>query len=844
MTPLLRRFSTLLSTFAVATSAVLPVAHAASPHDTTAIASAAPYRVDIRRTQNGIPHIEARDWGSLGYGYGYAQAQDNLCTLADGFLTWRGERSAWFGADAHTPASATFGRPRNLDADFFFRSIVDDDAVARYRGAQPVRLRELMSGFADGYNRYVDDMNQGRFPGAHLACAGKPWVKPISSDDLYRRLISLMLAGGAMRFLEQIVQAQPPGVPSSSSALSSSTNTSARDMKPFDPEQLAVGGHTGIGSNAFVFGASATRDGRSLLFGNPHWFWRGPDRFYQAQLTIPGQLDVAGVSLLAVPVIEIGFNRNVAWTNTVSSAHRFGMFELKLVPGAPTRYLVDGHEEALRPMPVTVQVRDPKTDQLTSVTRVLYRSRFGPIVDLSSMSPALGWNAKHAFALQDVNENNPRTFANLLAWGQATSLDDFIAIQKRYAAMPWVNTFAIGRGDPRVWFADIGIVPNVPDTLAAVCTTPAGHAFDARLPGVPFLDGSRSACEWSSGGDKRARAETPDELPVAAMPSLLRRDYVGNFNGSYWLTNPQAPLTGFAEVTGETGTPQSLRTRLGHRLAQQLMSEPGGVARDALEQTVLSSGSMSERLFRQPLLDALCAPGHPAPTISVVPASASSARGKAAARSVDLGKACTVLRAWDGTANADARGANLWDEFWLRAQAIPAARLYATQFDASRPLATPAGLNAANPALAQALAAAVLALHDNGFALDSTRAEAMYTERGGAKIPLYGGCDLQGYFTSACSGQPIDKRGDDLDEHAPGNSYLQVVGFGADGPEADTLLSHSESDDPASPHSRDATLAYSRKAWARFPFTTQAIRSAPGMTETTLSGPRATVVTR
>ncbi|MDD2713468.1 MAG: penicillin acylase family protein, partial [Simplicispira sp.] len=49
------------------------------------------YSAEIRRTAMGVPHIKAKDWGSAGYGYGYAQAQDNLCTMADSFLTYRGE---------------------------------------------------------------------------------------------------------------------------------------------------------------------------------------------------------------------------------------------------------------------------------------------------------------------------------------------------------------------------------------------------------------------------------------------------------------------------------------------------------------------------------------------------------------------------------------------------------------------------------------------------------------------------------------------------------------------------------------------------------------------------------
>ncbi|MFE5584126.1 penicillin acylase family protein [Kitasatospora sp. NPDC056531] len=53
------------------------------------------YSAKIRRTEYGIPHILAHDYGGLGcgYGYGYAFAQDNLCELADQVVTLRGERS-------------------------------------------------------------------------------------------------------------------------------------------------------------------------------------------------------------------------------------------------------------------------------------------------------------------------------------------------------------------------------------------------------------------------------------------------------------------------------------------------------------------------------------------------------------------------------------------------------------------------------------------------------------------------------------------------------------------------------------------------------------------------------
>ncbi|SPB13183.1 putative aculeacin a acylase transmembrane protein [Caballeronia novacaledonica] len=791
----------LLSAFL--TGCVAPQETSGGPGDTNPGAQTA-WSAEIRRTQDGIPHIRATDWGSLGFGFGYAQAQDNLCTLADGFVTYRGERSAWFGPDARPTSTATFGQPRNIDADFFFRLVGDQAAVERYRQAQPAELRSLIDGFANGYDRYLADLNAGNFPNAHAACRGKPWVGKISADDIYRRLIAANLAGGSVRFLTPIAIAHPP---KTAAAASETTLESLR---------FPIGESAGIGSNALAFGAPITRDKRSILFGNPHWFWRGPDRFYQAQLTIPGQVNVAGVSFLGVPLIVLGFNENIAWTHTVSSARRFGIFQLTLDPADPTRYLVDGQSEAMTPVPLTVRARRTDgTDE--TVSRTLYRTRFGPVVDLSPMAQGLGWSAQRAYALADVNIDNARAFQNFFAWDQARSLADFMAIQKRYAAMPWTNTFAIGRGDARVWFADIGPIPNVPDALAEACTTPAGRAFAGRVPGVPFLDGSKSACAWRVD----AASVQPGALPLEQLPNTLRGDYVGNFNDSFWLTNANAPMSGYPRIAGATRVEQSLRTRYGHLLAARLQRERGGVTREALESAVLETHSMSERLYRKPLLDAVC--------------TVDEAAGP-------LHEACEVLRNWNGTADIDARGANLWDEFWQRATRLAPERLFESGFDPDKPLATPAGFNTGNPAvvqdLRQALGGAALALNLNGFALDSRRGEILYTTRNGTRVPLYGGCDEAGYFAVVCARRPLDTKGYPMDISGQGDSYVQVVTFGENGVEADTMLSHSESDDPASPHSGDATRAFAAKRWSRFPFTEQSIDSDPAVTRVVVSSTR------
>ncbi|ALS61805.1 penicillin acylase family protein [Pandoraea norimbergensis] len=807
--------------------AVLGGCAADASHSPAVAGSAEPqrYRAQIERTTDGMPHIVADDWGSLGWGAAYVQAQDDLCTMAQSFVTYRGERSRYFGAKGTQPTDSTLGDIDNLDSDVFFRLVADDARLQAYREAQTPQFRELVDGFAAGYNRYLQDWQRNKTAPSHAACRSEPWVTAISPDDVYRRLFAANLAGGMARFAGRVASAMPPG--KTSGVLQPQGSTSPVEKLALREGELDVGGGRGIGSNALAFGAQGSAGAQSVLLGNPHWFLEGPDRFYQMRLTVPGQLDVSGVSFLGVPVVMIGFNHDIAWTHTVSAARRFGLFQLSLAPNSDTTYLVDGKPVAMTPVTITVPVREAD-GTVHPRSRTLYRTALGPVVNLGAMSPALQWRAGadgkpgQAFVIRDINADNYRVFANFLAWGRATSLDDFVGIARREAATPWVNTVAIGRDDPRVWFGDVGAVPNVPDALAAQCTPPLGKAFAAQAPGVPFLDGSRSACGWQSS----PKAAQAGALPADAMPQLFRHDYVANMNNTHWIVNPAQPLTGFAAVTGGERSEMGLRPRLGFRLADQRihgsdgLGAPGATA-DSVARAALDARSMSALLFKSQAVASACKPDGGRQIVSVQPIEKD--RNATPARDVDIAEACRVLQRWDNTAGPFAQGAVLWDAWWAQIKSVPEDKRFAVPFDPQRPLDTPDTLNVDGKTLANWLGIAVLRLREGGFTPDVETGSAMYAVRNGVRIPWFGGCDDEGYFTSGCNSDArIENGALKIDAHAFSNSYLQVVTFGANGGPVDarTLMAGSQSDDPASAHFADGTLRYSKQAWVARPLDT------------------------
>ena len=764
------------------------------------------YDVEVKRGSFGVPHFVADDYGSIGYGYGYVQAQDNLCIIAEDMITTKGERAKHFGRNGTYTIHANGNTSNNVDSDFFWRHVVTEERISNLDAAASPEAKAATQGYADGYSRYVREVRAGMHAGRHQRCRDAGWLEEITLEDMYRRYFRLGVLASSSVFVGEIGSAQPPvgGQQSSESRI--------------DREAFPLADGLEIGSNMYALSKDATQGGESMLFGNPHFPWEGTERLYQAHMTIPGELDIMGAALYAVPAALIGFNENVAWSHTVSTAYRFTFYELKLAPGDPTSYVFDGATVPMEANEYTVEILEDD-GSISEETRTLYKSRFGPMLTLTvSGAPVLPWTTNTAYTLRDANAENTRLINQFFEWNRAESLDEFIALHASVLGVPWVNTIATGPGG-KAYYGDVTVVPNVPDSKVSECPTNVSAAFAQLVPGLPVLDGSRSACDWDTDAD----APAPGIFGPGNLPTLQRDDWVHNCNDSYWMTNPDELITGYAAIIGNEETARSLRTRLcATHVIERLEGTDGppgtGLASlDQLQDIVLSSAVYTELQARQAVLDNIC-PFGTIPNSDGTP--------------TDISDACTVLASWDGKNNLDSVGGHIWREFWRRADDT-SAPLWLTPFSAADPVNTPNTLNVGNPDVQAALADAVTRLNDLGIAMDTPMRDLQVSVVHADPIPVFGGEGFEGSFTIAGR---ANLNNDGIYPVIRGNSYIQTVTWNPDGtPRAEGFVTYSQSTDPTSPYFQDMTQAYSAKQWIPWRFTEAQVGADPNLQSFQLS---------
>ena len=736
--------------------------------------------VQIQRTAHGIAHIEAPDYESLAYGVAYAHAEDNVCQTADHLVTIRGERSRFFGADGR--ALLGLRVLANEQIDIFVGSHMDDAVLARTLESVSAEARALARGYIDGYNRYLSD-HAASLP---AECAGQPWVRPMTLQDYLRLQELTMVQLGVALMADAVVAASPPA------------GGETEEEPPALPEAAAAlerfqVGKPLLGSNGWAFGSEVTKNGRGVLLGNPHFPWAGVNRFWQMHLTIPGRLDVMGGTIGHSAVVHIGFNKDVAWTHTVSTGQRFTLHELELADGEPTRYLFDGESLPMSARKVSYGVRNGDGELVTK-EHTVWMTRFGPVVEVPRAG--LSWNGTHAYALQDANTRNLRSMDIWLGLNRAESVEEIRATLGELG-VPWVNTMAADRHG-EVLYADVSVVPDVDAEQLRRCAPSQQVAALFEAADLVVLDGSRSECDWHRDAD----SPVPGLMPIERMPVAVRRDWVQNSNDSFWLSNPDIDWPEFSPLIGGTEEEQSLRTRSGlYEIGQRLaasddIAENGKVGLDELQAMLFRNRNHAAYLVLDDFLP-VCRE----------------------AVTQDGRDGCAALAAWDRRNNLKSRGAHLFREWWRAAETIEG--LWRQPFDPEDPLHTPARLNTEDAMveteLLTALDNAVATIRAAGFALDAPLGEVQVAKTKNGDLGVHGGTEIEGVLNK------VETIGTDALEPGGyrinfGSSYIQTVTFDDRGPVAEAISTYGQSSRADSPFAFDQLPLYSNKEWLALPF--------------------------
>lgn len=756
------------------------------------------YQATLHRSTGGIPHIIAEDWGSIGYGTGYAAAQDHFCEQSRNILKFRAELAAHLGAGTDD---------ENLETDFFFQMLID---TGLYDEEIDSEFEELFAGYAAGFNRYLDDTGIDNI--TDPACSGADWVQTMTAEDVKRiHLTPAFLPN----FASTITPATPPAPvaaikPEAKPSSPEKPQTIARvtAVEALSPSEIQhqlayisnLYNPTDKGSNGVAIGRELSGDQSGLLFTNPHLGWDSFEfRMYAMHQIIPGVSNMLGANQAQRAHVGFGTNGSIAWTNTVSTSLAYAFYSLDIDPNDPMVYIFDGEPRDIETITVTVDVKNDDS-ALSQETHNFYRTHLGLMV---------GGSFPWGMSLRIANEGARGFQGGAMAMANATTVRELKTVINQYQSTPGINTIAAD-STGEVLYGDLGPVVNFTDQQMSDCAV--------YLP-YNIFKGNTSACEWNTDSD----SAVPGLLGASKQAALLRTDYVTNSNNSFWLANPNAPITGIPMVQGDTATERSARTRSGLLMIQQRMDGSDGLAGntfdlDSLTTQLLSNQSYAGQILRDDLVT-LCE-NNPSVTVDTVV--------------IDISGACQVLKDWDLSSNIDSRGSHLFREFMRDGKApegsrpdrvLPLAFNYTVAFDVNDPVNTPRGLDTVNnPEVLQSLARAVKKLSDDGIALDAVLGDIQGVTRNGQRIPLGGGEEFEGVFNK----MGFDYQGAEGYPEVTGSSasWIMATQLSPGKTTVKGLTAYSQSSDPTSPYYSDMTELLSNKQLVDIPFTQEEVEAA------------------
>ncbi|MCA9436579.1 MAG: penicillin acylase family protein, partial [Candidatus Omnitrophica bacterium] len=364
-------------------------------------------QVTIRRTEYGVPHILGETEKAAAFGFAWVQCEDHFPLVYQSVVRGRSEMSRWYGASE-----------ANIRFDFQTRQLRARKLVTDHYHLLPQDYRDVVAGFAEGINAYME---------AHPEEV-EPWMSPATPHDL-----AASWQAAVMRFTflrgDLIGRFQ-----------------SWIEKRENRQSSIELETDVGWGSNTISLAPSRTKSGHAMLLNNPHQPWSDQARYYEAHITVPGVYDFYGSTFVGGAILTTGFNRNLGWSHTTNAPDLEEFYEVTLDPDRPDHYLFDGGSIPLEKEAVTIATGEDDTQ-----SREMWWSPLGPVVHRTK---------NKAYILRSAADNRYLTGLQWYRMGKAKNLEEF----QEFLRMQEIPMFNIGYADKEgnILYLWNGTVPKLP----------------------------------------------------------------------------------------------------------------------------------------------------------------------------------------------------------------------------------------------------------------------------------------------------------------------------------------------------------------------------------------------
>ena len=485
------------------------------------------------------------------------------------------------------------------------------------------------------------------------------------------------------------------------------------------------------GSNSYAIAPSKSESGNAMLVANPHLPWSDFYLFFEAHLNAP-DFNVYGTTLVGMPVLNIAFNEYLGWTHTVNTIDASDIYELTLQDGG---YLLDGETMMFTKKDITMKILQDDHSVKDSVIQLMY-SRHGPIV---------GEHENKALAVRIAGFEKDSYYSQYHKMGKAKNMSEFEeALQMMQ--IPMFNLIYADRDGNIMYFFN----GNVPQRLEG------NWSFWNSI-----VDGTRTDLIWDTYHEI-------DNLPRVINPES---GFVQNANDAPWTSTYPIDLDFEDFPAYMSPKPNEFPTSLRAQRAINLIKDDNSISFEELVDYKLDTGMEASDRFLDELLKA----------IETEVSQPINSLGSDSVFYSKANEAADVLKAWDGSTDADSRGSVLFARWFDKIK----SDMFSVPWNADDPVSTPSGLKNPKEAVDLLVEAANEVTEMYG-AIDIPWGEVNRFRVDGIEFPGNGGHSKYGIFRTMYF-QLNEKNNIGYAYH--GDTYVAVVEFG-DTIRAEVLLSY------------------------------------------------------